>query len=569
MNLFQKIVSVFKPKDYGRIIFLLFLMIAGAFVETIGIGIVMPIINVVSNPSVIGTSKFYGAAYEFLGSANVQDFVFKSSALLIIFLIAKNLFLTYASFYQSYFTAEKEAEVSEGLLRSYLSMPYEKFIARNSSNLLLNINQETSQLFTNVISSFLALVSEAFVALAMVAVLLVIYPVATLMAAGLAFLASIAFSLAIKKRLTRLGEQRIEARERMLECATQGLYGLKELVVAGRSEYFIKLFENRAAQMADAQGFSEAMSRVPRLYIETVAILILLAVVVYFMALGDNLIQALSLFGLVTFRVLPSVNRISVSATRVRFYMPSLDAVVSDLKAFEASSDSVVIPLPFNREFGIENVAYAYASTGNRILKGASLCVRKGEIVSIIGPSGSGKSTLLDIMLGLIEPQEGRVTVDGKPIRENLAGWRQNLSYLPQFVYLVNGSIRANVAFGLDDKDVDEAKVRAALEKAELMDYVNSLPQGLDTPIGDISGKLSGGQRQRIGIARALYHSRSILFLDEATSGLDPATEAKICETLKALTPQVTVVSVSHQQALINIADKIYQLENGALVLFS
>ena len=566
MVVFRKILNVFKPEDYGKLAFLTLLMIMGAFVEMVGVGLVMPIINVVSNPQVLQTSSFYSHAYEFLGGGSVHDFVIKSSVLLIIFLIIKNLFLTYASFYQSYFTARKEAEVSGALLRSYLAMPYERFIERNSSDLLLNINQETSQLFTNVINGFLILLSEVFVAVALILMLLVIYPVATLMAASLAVLAGLGLSLAINKRLTRLGEQRIEARGRMLECATQGLYGLKELVVAGRSEYLIKLFQNRATQMAEAQGFSEAMSRVPRLYIETVAILILLAVVVYFMVLGENLIQALSLFGLVTFRVLPSINRISVSATRVRFYMPSLDAVVADLKTFEASTEQVAKPLPFNETFGLENVVYAYASTKNLILKGASLNVEKGDIVSIIGPSGSGKSTLLDIMLGLIEPQEGRVTVDGATIHENLVGWRQNLSYLPQFVYLVNGSIRANVAFGLDDKDVDEAKVRQALEKAELIEYVSSLPQGLDTPIGDISGKLSGGQRQRIGIARALYHSRSILFLDEATSGLDPATEAKICKTLKALTPQVTVVSVSHQQALIDIADKIYQLENGVLV---
>lgn len=564
--MYKNLSILFQKSDYKRLTFLIMLLVLAAFIEMIGIGLVMPIVNVLSNPEIVETSKYYKYAYTFFESTSVNDFVIKASLFLIGYLICKNLFLTGISFFQSYFIARKEAEVSTKLLKSYLNMPYEEYIKRNSADLLRNINQETNQLFINVISSSLILISEAFVAIALLLMLLFIYPMITIISIGFATMAALLFIYIVKGPLTRLGKKRINARGRMLEWATHGLHGLKELVVANRTYYLVEEFNKKSKEMAETQGFSEALSRIPRLYIETIAILLLLIVVVYIMQTGENFIQAISLFGMVMFRMLPSINRIAVSATRVKFYIPSIEAVVNDLKnctSTPQSSNSIT----FTKEFKVENLHYKYEGSDTATLKNVSLTVKKGQSISIKGPSGAGKSTLFDIMLGLIKPHKGTLKSDGVEVRENLQDWRQNVSYLPQFVYLITGTIRENIAFGVDAKDIDDEKINKMLKVAELYDFVQTLPQGLDTMIGDITSKLSGGQRQRVGIARALYHNRRILFLDEATASLDLETEKRICNTLKKLTPEITIIAISHRQALLDMADEVYELNNGKISL--
>lgn len=567
IELFWKIKTIFSQHDRHRLVWLVVLMIAAALFEALGIGLILPIVNVVSNPQRLATSELYIMTADILKAGSVNEFVTRASLCLVLYLLIKNAFLTYVSFFQSYFTAQKEAEVSTNLLQTYLSMSYEKFIEKNSADLLRNINQETSQLFTNVVTPFLNTIAELFVVIALVALLILASPGATLIAAACGVVSGVILMVFIKRPLSRLGMQRLEARGRMLEWATHGLYGLKELVVAGRINYFTDAFRSKSVEMAQAQGFSEAMSRIPRLFVETVAVVILLAVIVYMLSTESDLIPVLSLFGLAMIRLLPSVNRIIVGMTRVLFFRPALDAVAADLAvhSFSNVQQATIKHMSFDKNILLDNIVYQYPGADKPVLAGLSMMVEKGSSVSIVGPSGSGKSTLLDLMLGLIEPQSGLIQVDGVPIQQNLDGWRQNLSYLPQFVYLVNGTIRTNVAFGLNDEDVDDDLVRSALAKAEMLDFVDGMPLGLDTQIGDVSSKISGGQRQRIGIARALYHGRKILFLDEATAALDPQTELKICATLKALTPEVTLISVSHRQALVDIADVIYRMENGLL----
>lgn len=564
MHIIKKLLLIFESKDRKTLAILLFLMVIAAFFEMIGIGLIMPIIGVISDPDIIENSKYYAMTYEILKAHSVNNFVVKISATLVGFLILKNLYLTAIGFYQSYFTARKEAETSTKLLKGYITMPYESYISRNSSDLIRNINQETNQLFMQLLNSMLILISEAFIALTLFLLLLISYPVATIVSTALASFAAFAFIYFVKKPLKNLGEERIDSRARMLEWATQGLHGLKELVVAEKTNYFVEAFGKKAHTTAKAQGFSEAMARIPRLYIETVAVFMLVAVILIVIKTEDNTVQALSLFGMVMFRILPSINRIATCATRIRFYAPALDVIVSDLKHDDfdtASSENIT----FNNSLEIKNVHYKYPDSDRPILNGISLTIQKGESISIKGPSGAGKSTLLDMMLGLLEPTKGSVESDGLAIQKNIKDWRNHLSYLPQFVYLINSTIRENVAFGVNEADIDDTKVMEALKKAELLDLIQSLPEGTKSQIGDVSGKLSGGQRQRIGIARALYHDRDILFLDEATASLDHDTEMRICKTLKSLTPEVTLISVSHRQALLDIADNVYTIENGKI----
>jgi len=284
---------------------------------------------------------------------------------------------------------------------------------------------------------------------------------------------------------------------------------------------------------------------------------------------GNDFIATLSVFALVLLRLMPTMNRIIICISRAKFYLPSLDIIVKDLEKID-TKDSVTedsaTKITFQNQINIAGISFAYPSNNKSVLNDVNLKIKKGDIISIIGESGSGKTTFMDIMLGLLSPNTGSITVDHIDITKSPERFLSIVSYLPQSVYLLNTTIRENIAFGVNVDDIDDTKINKVIEKVGLSKMIGELPDGLNAQIGDIGGKVSGGQRQRIGIARALYHDKDILFLDEATAGLDGETENKICQTLKSLTPDVTIVSISHQAALINIADKVYKMIDGELI---
>lgn len=571
MNLIRKISLLFDASDYRKIALFIFLAIIVAFAEMIGIGMIMPIINVLADPSVLEDSGYYSKAYALLGSDNPTQFITMMGCLLVFYLILKNAFIASVIFFQSRFICDSEAKLSTKLLRSYLNMPYEDYIKRNSSDLLRNINQEINHLFIQLVNASFMIATEMFVVMVLLGLLLFLYPLASITVIILGIISAYIFMVLIKKPLAKFGEKRVDARGRMLEWATQGLHGFKELVVANRKDYLANSFSKQAENVAKSSSLGMAMNNLPRMYIETIAIVILLVVIIQMTYSDQNFVQALSLFGLVTFRTLPSLNRIAASSARIRFYLPSLDIISRDLLLFQKTEISNQnfheenALHEFSSEITLKNVHFKYPQSSVPVLKGINLEINKGDIISLTGESGAGKSTLLDIMLGLLKPESGEVLFDGKDIYKNIFAWRQNIAYLPQFVYLINGTIKENIAFGLNENDIDEDKLQKVILQAELKAMIDNLPNGIDSIIGDVSVKISGGQRQRIGIARALYYDRDILFLDEATASLDPATEERICNTLKSLTSEVTIISISHRKALSDIANKIYRLENGKL----
>jgi ABC-type bacteriocin/lantibiotic exporter with double-glycine peptidase domain len=341
---------------------------------------------------------------------------------------------------------------------------------------------------------------------------------------------------------------------------------MKEITVMGRKKFFEDSFTDHASKMAKSQTFYETVIQLPRVVIESFGVIMLIIIMIILMNQGGNFIPTLSLFAMAAFRLMPSINRATACATKVRYYTKTLSNLHKDLETNETEQKkSNTSKIKFNNEINLNNLTFSYPNTNQEILSNLSLTIKKGSSIGIIGSSGEGKSTLVDIILGLMPLDKGEVSVDGINIRENIKDWHRHISYMPQTVYLTDDTIKHNVALGLNDEEIDENYIWQCLEKAQLADKVKSMPEGLNTMVGEQGTKLSGGQRQRIGIARALYNKPEVLILDEATTALDPETEDKICKTLKEISSDITIIAISHQPKLISITDEVYKLSNGRL----
>lgn len=563
----HKISILFNKKEKKHFFGLIALMIVAAILEMIGLTLLVPVIDVVSNPDKLSTNPYYQTIANFIDATDAAQFIIRFSIIVIFYILMKNAYLTFVNLRQANFIKATEIKVTNQLLHSYLLKPYIEVAHKNSADMIRNINQEVGYLFVMVINTLLIVASELFVVTALLGLMMYVSFGATLLAFSILASAVMIFIFGIRKIISRLGSQRQNARGRMIEWATQALYSLKELLVAQKEEYFLKNFQKNSELTKKAEVFDIALSRIPQLFIETFAIITLLSVMLYTFTQGSDFIAILSVFALVLLRLMPTMNRIVICLSRARFYWPSLNIVVNELEKTTALEYAKIETkkLSFHHDLDVKNMSFQYPQGDKAVLNNVNFTVKKGEIVSIVGASGSGKTTFMDILLGLLTPQSGAIILDGQDISNRTSDFRTMVSYLPQSVYLLNATIMENIAFGVDLDKIDQNKVTDIIGKVGLSDMIADLPLGLNTPIGDISAKISGGQRQRVGIARALYHDKEILFLDEATAGLDPETESRICDTLKSLTPNTTIISISHQEALINIADKIYAMDGGIL----
>ncbi|PIR39884.1 MAG: multidrug ABC transporter ATP-binding protein [Alphaproteobacteria bacterium CG11_big_fil_rev_8_21_14_0_20_39_49] len=565
----SKTLDVFSSKEkFG--LFLLFLsMVIAAILEMAGVGLIMPFIALLDKPEIVHNNEFAARIYAMSGAESYKQFMLICSGGLILFYLAKNIFLGFIIYRQSVFLAKSEANVGVNLLKKYLSMPYLRYVERNTAELVNNITIESTLLFAGLIKPIFFILSDALVTICIMALLLYIAPLATLCAVGVILLSASIFYIILRNPLKSLGESRRYHRQKMIQWVTQSLGSMKEITVLGRKKFFEDSFKDHASQMIKTQTFYETVIQLPRVIIESFGVIMLVIIMVILINEGGNFIPTLSLFAMAAFRLMPSINRITSSATKVRYYLKTLNNLHDDLTAKDydnsTASDKTI---KFASEIKLDNISFAYPDTNRNVIDGLSLTVKKGSSIGIIGPSGEGKSTLVDIILGLLPVNQGSVLVDGVNISKNLKQWHKHISYMPQAVYLTDDTIRRNVALGVADEEIDDELIWNCLDKAQLADKVRSLPEGLDTTVGEQGTKLSGGQRQRIGIARALYNNPQVLVLDEATTALDPQTEEKICNTLKEISEEVTIIAISHQPKLISITDEVYRLSDGKLQIY-
>jgi ABC-type multidrug transport system fused ATPase/permease subunit len=547
------------------------LSLISAAIESAAAGMVFLLVAVLQDPARLGTVPLANRLLAFVPESEPRQRVFFLCAAIGLFYGLRTAFNLSVGFARARLAGRTSAETSTTLFALYLWAPYEVHLRRRSSEAIANVQRGADALAGPVLSSLFGLVTECLVAAGIFAVLLVVAPMATLVAGG--FLALlVALSLwSTRHAATWLGSRSYELDRDSIESVRRGLGGLAELRLLGRAGFFQRAFESLQEERGRLNAWQSVLKDAPRLVIETVFVVSMLIVVVLVLwsrGSGGAALPVLSLFAYAGFRVIPSANRIVLNYGVLRYGLAatrSLQRDVDSLRCVAANraGDREAKALRLERAIEVENVSYTYPESDRPALSDVCLTIARGQAVGFVGPSGSGKSTLVGVMLGLLEPSRGRVLIDGVDIATNRRGWQRNLGYVPQAIFLVDDTLRRNIALGIAEQDIDPEKLAVAVRAACLDGLVAALPDGLETRIGEKGARLSGGERQRVVIARALYGGSEVVVFDEATSNLDMATENELTEELRRLRGDKTLLIVAHRLASVRRCDALVFLRDG------
>jgi ATP-binding cassette, subfamily B, bacterial PglK len=549
-------------------------MIVSALLETFSIGIIPVFLGLAMNPDQVMRHEQLGPILSDLGITTQRALIIWGGLALIVVFLVKTLYVFLLTYSQIRYAQNRQLRLADRLFTAYMNAPYEFHLNRNTSELLRNTHLEVAGIIDRVLTPMLSLAMQGLMALALVGLLIAADPLVSLAAVILFGMAGGGYELLLKKRLRAYGAQAQANRDRILQIVQQGLGVLKEVRVLRREAYFTKALRRSLGEIMLANRFSNLAGGMTAAYMEFLAVAGLLGVGITLVALGREM-QAIAttlvLVAAVFVRLKAGVASIVSSFASLRFNMVSIEPVYEDLKRLGQANGAFATgeralpeaPLRLERKFSLEGVWYRYPGAAENALRDITIVVYHGETVAFVGPTGAGKTTLVDVILGLLEPQRGQVAADGRNIHDNLAAWQRAIGYIPQFIYLTDDTIRRNVALGLEDGDIDDAQVRQVVRAAQLEAFVKTLPDGLDTVVGERGVRLSGGQRQRIGIARALYHDPDILIMDEATSALDNATEKEVINAVNALKGERTLVMIAHRLTTVAECDRLYFVRDG------
>lgn len=573
--LLKKVSFILDSRQKRLVILLGIMILIGGLFETLGVSMLVPIGNIIMEPQdmmhSIDRHPPLGAILTKMGLHDPVRLTMVLLAALIVIFIVKNLYLLFLTKKQNHFIAHARNRMISRVLQEFLNRPYEEYLGADIPTVFRITDSDIPQAF-QLILALLQMATEVVVTIFLGAVLLTInWQMTAFILAILLFMTWINNKF-LKPRLNSVGARNQNIQSRIAKWRLQAIYGLKDVKVLNRQEFFVRNYYESGRIGADVATDYAVLNNLPRLMIETVFMVAVLGYVLIFMLTGGNvtkLIPQFMAFAVAAVRIMPSVNRINTYMTQVAYQEPSLnylydnlsDSVRSDreLQARKAQISGPALSLEDRIE--LRHVTFRYPDGDRNILTDTGMVVPKGKSVGIMGPSGAGKSTLVDILLGLLHANEGEILCDGHNIFSNYDSWLAQIGYIPQSIYMVDESIRENVAFGIDADKISEKRIWEVLKEAQLDEFVRSLPEGLDTRIGDRGVRLSGGQRQRIGIARALYHNPEILVFDEATSALDNETEKALMDAINSFHGRKTMVIIAHRLNTIENCDIIYKVE--------
>ena len=552
-------------------------MLFASLLEMLGIGTIPMFVALLADPDRVFQALPSGSVTSVIREADFRIVILGGAALLAAIFLAKNVFIAGLIFAESKLVRDITVATATRMFRAYLYNPYTFHLQRNPAKLARNVSNEVTQ-SVNLISSGMVVVREGLVLIVVLVLLLFLDPLTSLSTFVLLGSAATLFYMAVRHSLLRRGRLAQAHRGRQLQTINQGLGAIKDAKILGREHYLISLFSREVRGVQHNAFYQRVVSVLPRLFLEVLAVSAIVLVAVVFVLLGrtvESMLPVLALLAVGTVRLVPAFNSISSALTLIRFQRPALDLVCAELEAVEhevapgASNSAVVTTarFKFQNEISLHDLHYRYPGAAVEALRGVGLTIRAGETVGFIGASGAGKSTLIDLMLGLLTPTSGEIHVDGQKLEgEFLPSWQRQIGYIPQQIYLIDDSVRRNVAFGLPDDEIDETAVTRALSAAQLEAFVQSLPEGVDTRVGDRGIRLSGGQRQRIGIARALYHNPGVLLMDEATSALDQETEHEVVTAIGQLRSDHTIIVIAHRLTTVRGCDRLYLLDEGRVI---
>lgn len=574
-DIFRKFNKVLNKKQKSRVVVLIFMILIGAVLETLGVSMIYPLIETVMMPEVFEQNAMIVWICNMLGYTSAEQFVtFMLLALIFIF-IFKNLYLLLLYYVQHSFITNSQYRISRDLLKVYLNRPYEFYLNASTGDIMRTVYSDSTGIF-NLLLQCMQFITEFMVAIFLGTYLLIIDPVMTIVMGILLVGITLLSSAFLKPRISRIGEESRQQQSKMYKTIMQSINSVKDVKVYAKEDAFLGIYRKYGKRYYNLARDHEVLSSVPRLAIEAFSLSGVLAYMAVMMKLGQNvqtMVPQLSAFAVAAVRLLPSASRINTYLANIAYYRPTLDYVYAnvelpknvDERAAEAKAVTETDKLKFHDCIKVEQLYYKYPNTDKYIFENARMQVPYGKSVGIMGPSGAGKTTVVDIMLGLLRVESGTITCDGVNVLEHYGQWLANIGYISQTINMVDDTIRANIAFGVDVDDIDDARVWQVLEEAQLADFVRNLPNGINTVIGERGVRISGGQRQRVGIARALYHDPEILILDEATSALDNDTEAAIMEAIENFHGRKTMLIIAHRLKTIENCDIIYKVENGKI----
>lgn len=564
------------PHERGEWAGLIPLALIAALLETCGAAAAFALITVLSDPTQASALPVLKSLFTQLPPQTERAIVLVCTGLLVLFFVVKNALLAVIAYAQGRVASNSTAALSRRMFAGYLAAPYSYHFQRNSSVLIRNTTYSVHAAVHLVMSAAVQIVTETLVLAGIVAVLMAAAPWVT---AGVAVL--LAAMLTVLLRLTRRsvvrwGMQEQELQQEILQSLQQGLGGIKEVKVLGREQFFYEGFASRQDALARIRYLAHALAAMPRLLVETVFVSALLFVVMWASpggALAPALVPLLGLYAYAGFRVIPSVNRIVLQLNCIRTASSAVRQLHDDVEAFrptgthafDGAAGAAREEVAFTERIVLDHVSYEYDGVDAPVLRDISLTIQRGESIGIVGATGAGKSTLVDLLLGLLAPSQGRITVDGRDVSRSLRAWQRKIGYVPQTPFLIDDSLRRNIAFGRLDAEIDEQRVRTVIRLAQLERFLADLPDGLETVVGERGVRLSGGERQRIAIARALYDEPEVLVFDEATSSLDNATEQDVVKTVEALRGSKTILIVAHRLSTVRRCDRLMFLERGGV----
>lgn len=579
-NLLQKINEIFDKKQKRQLVLLGFMIFIGGFLETLGVSTMIPVVTVLLTPEKV---QEYIDQYDFLSKicntlhiTSVNQVAVSLLLLLMAVYVIKNVYLLFLVYRQNTFITQNRNNMISRVMAEFLNRPYEEYLGADIPTVFRITDSDIPQTFALMLA-LLSLASEVVVSCLIFLVLLIQNVQMTLFVMLVFGVLTLVIVKVLKPRLNRIGAKNQAIQSRIAKWRIQATYGLKDVKVLNREEFFVRNYYETGKVGANVARNYAVLNNTPRLLIETIFIVSMLGyVAIYINGGGDvsEMMTTIATFGVAAIRVLPSVNRINTYITEIAYTTPSLNFVYENLQQgmktdamlAERKANSQKEKLKLDDKIELNHISFHYPGSDKNIFTDAYMVVPRGKSVGIMGSSGAGKSTIVDILLGLLHVQEGQITCDGVDIFKNYESWLAQIGYIPQSIYLIDESIRENIAFGIDADKIDEKRIWEVLEEAQLKEFIEELPEGLDTTIGDRGIRLSGGQRQRIGIARALYHNPEILVFDEATSALDNETEAAVMEAVNSFHGKKTMVIIAHRLNTIEKCDIIYKVENEKIV---
>ena len=572
LSIIRRVSGLFEKGDHLKLAVLIPIIFVGSSLEVLGIGLVIPFLGAITDPGTIQDNSLIGPLARRLGGAHGEGLIAYAGGVLLAAVIVKNCYLAMQWNLVYRFVYSRMVRLSDRLFTGYLTANYSTHLNYNSAELIRNVTVEVNRTVDGVVKSIVMLGAELLVVIGIMVLLFVVQPLAAVSALLFLGLVGVGIILIVRPQLSHSGNVRLERQAEMIKIVNQAIGGIRDIKVLKREEYFVDQFHQSATALGGAFRRRAVIWEYPRLTIETAAvagILVLLIVLGVVQQRPDaSTLPIVALFGVAAMRLIPSVNRMVTAVNQIRFLGPAVEVVQVELAGMSGQSRSTghkgqESNFGFGSNVIVEDLTFLYPGVSEPTLRNVTLEIPSGQIVGLVGTSGSGKTTLANLLLGLVQPKSGRILVDGLDIQTDLGGWGRQVGYVPQDVYIVDDTIRRNVAFGIPDEDIEDVKLWHTLEAAQLGAFVKGLPEQMDTLVGDRGVKISGGQRQRIGIARSLYGGPSFMVFDEATSSLDPDTENQLTSAIAHLGEDHTILLISHRISTVENCDAIYLLDQG------